>query len=64
MKLVVGLGNPGKEYEKTRHNSGFMALEEFAEMIQVDFNREDFKGRYLKFKLQICQFSLFFSVFL
>lgn len=51
MKLIVGLGNPGKEYELTRHNCGFRVLDKFAEMVDVDFNHEDFKGVYAKFKL-------------
>lgn len=51
MKLIVGLGNPGKGYELTRHNSGFRAIDEFAEIAKVDFNREDFKGVYAKFKI-------------
>lgn len=51
MKLIVGLGNPGKEYEATRHNCGFRVLDAFADMVSVDVDREDFKGVYGKFKL-------------
>ncbi len=37
MHLVVGLGNPGKKYEQTRHNIGFMALDYLAEKEGVNF---------------------------
>lgn len=52
MKLIVGLGNPGKEYEKTRHNMGFMALDAFASKMQIDIDKEDFKGVYGRLRLE------------
>ena len=37
MKLIVGLGNPGKEYDKTRHNTGYMTIDYFAEKNNATF---------------------------
>lgn len=42
--LIVGLGNPGKEYEKTRHNIGFMALDEIARRYNITVTTKKFKG--------------------
>lgn len=44
MKLIVGLGNPGKKYENTRHNMGFMVVDLFAETIGLDVDKEVFNG--------------------
>lgn len=40
IKLIVGLGNPGKQYEQTRHNAGFWFVEEVARQYQVQFRPE------------------------
>lgn len=46
MKLIVGLGNPGCEYERTRHNVGYMALESIAHYYKIVFNKNKFGGKY------------------
>ena len=50
MKLIVGLGNPGKEYELTRHNCGFRVIDSFADAAGIDIDKEDFHGVYGRFK--------------
>ena len=44
MKLIVGLGNPGKKYEKTRHNLGFMAIDKIADKLKITDFKEKFSG--------------------
>jgi peptidyl-tRNA hydrolase, PTH1 family len=44
MYLVVGLGNPGKEYAGTRHNVGFEAIDYLSEKFNFDVNKIKFKG--------------------
>lgn len=42
--MIVGLGNPGREYEGTRHNAGFMGLDAIAEQFHTEIKRIKFKG--------------------
>ena len=42
--LIVGLGNPGLKYEFTRHNSGYLCLDAFAQKLDVKINRIRFKS--------------------
>ena len=51
MKLIVGLGNPGKEYEHTRHNVGFDVIDFFASKVGAAIDKDKFQGLYTKGKV-------------
>lgn len=46
MKLIVGLGNPGKQYEKTRHNIGFEVIDALSDRLNIPLNQAKFQGVY------------------
>ncbi|WP_300386401.1 aminoacyl-tRNA hydrolase [Clostridium sp.] len=46
MFLIVGLGNIGKEYNGTRHNIGFEAIDYISNKYNIDINRKKFRGEY------------------
>jgi len=46
MFLIAGLGNPGKEYENTRHNVGFLTIDKIAEDVGVKITKKGFQGLY------------------
>ena len=45
MIVIVGLGNPGKNYEKTVHNMGFMAIDNFAKNYSLEFTKSKYSGK-------------------
>lgn len=46
--LVVGLGNPGKDYERNRHNIGFMVIDEVAKACSMSLDKSKFEGLFGK----------------
>ena len=44
--LIVGLGNPGREYEKTRHNAGFRAIDVLADSLGCKIDKLKYQGLY------------------
>lgn len=51
MKLIVGLGNPGQEYSKTRHNAGFIAIDNIAKKNKIQINKSKFGGLYTELNI-------------
>lgn len=48
MKLIVGLGNPGKQYQASRHNLGFLIIEHLARTEEIPLNKQGFDALYGK----------------
>lgn len=46
MKIMVGLGNPGRQYEHTRHNVGFDVIEELSRRFNIPLDQSKLKGLY------------------
>lgn len=46
MKIIIGLGNPGKQYEQTRHNAGFMVIDRLSSELSIPLDQSKFKGLY------------------
>ena len=46
MKLIVGLGNPGKKYENTRHNTGFAVIDRTLTKLNVELDKNKFNADY------------------
>lgn len=49
MKAIIGLGNPGTKYMKTKHNVGFMTVDEIADQKATSFNKKQFEAEVAEY---------------
>ena len=60
---IIGLGNPGKEYIKNRHNIGFLLLENFSHKYDAQFTlKNKFKSKFTEFKINDSIYRLFMPI--
>lgn len=52
LSLIIGLGNPGTQYELTRHNAGFLALDDFADQQHCALNNEKWNGLFCSERIE------------
>ncbi|KRN27875.1 peptidyl-tRNA hydrolase [Lactobacillus selangorensis] len=52
MKMIVGLGNPGRKYEKTKHNMGFMTIARLADRYNTELTKHEFEAMTGSFRYQ------------
>ncbi len=52
MKIFIGLGNPGTKYENTRHNAGYMVMDQLAKKLGMSYDQEKFSSYFAKAKIK------------